>query len=200
MVQKARGRSIPHKVRWISQRVRSRNLSFLFSHTLLDFTIVPRFPGGESYKDLMSRLISVVIDIEQQVIPTLVVSHVSILQCLMAYFRNTRVEQCTSIEVPLHTVIKFTPVRGGGWVESHHPMYDEPELASLLRNDSAPSSLPPMKCVESLSEISNGDHSSGSIQHPDSPVITSPIWGDGLIVPNSPQLLKQLSIPSGAWK
>lgn len=70
-----------------------------------------RFPGGESYRDLMSRLTSVVIDVEQQVIPTLVVSHVSILQCLMAYFRNTRVERCMSIEVPLHTVIKFTPVR-----------------------------------------------------------------------------------------
>ena len=168
----------------------------LFSHELLDLIILYRFPGGESYKDLMSRLISVVIDIEQQVIPTLVVSHVSILQCLMAYFRNTRVEQCTSIEVPLHTVIKFTPVRGGGWIESHHPMY-EPELATLLRNDSTPCSLPQMKCVESLSEISNGDHSSGSIQHPDSPLITSPIWGDGMIAPNSPQLLKQLSIPGG---
>lgn len=63
-----------------------------------------------------------VIDVEQQVIPTLVVSHLSILQCLMSYFRNTPVEQCTSIEVPMHTIIKFTPVRGGGWSETHHSM------------------------------------------------------------------------------
>ena len=75
-------------------------------------SLIHRFPGGESYRDLMSRLTSVVIDVEQEVVPTLVVSHVSILQCLMAYFRNSRVEQCMSIEVPLHTVIKFTPVRG----------------------------------------------------------------------------------------
>ncbi|EEC51418.1 predicted protein, partial [Phaeodactylum tricornutum CCAP 1055/1] len=67
------------------------------------------FPGGESYADLVKRLTSVVIDVEQQVTPTLVVSHVSILQCLMSYFRNTPVELCTGIEVPMHTVVKFTP-------------------------------------------------------------------------------------------
>jgi hypothetical protein len=75
----------------------------------------------------MSRLGSVIICLEQEVVPTLVVSHVSILQCLMAYFRNTRVEKCMSIAVPLHTVIKFTPVRGGGWSESHHPFYNVPK-------------------------------------------------------------------------
>jgi broad specificity phosphatase PhoE len=65
-----------------------------------------RFLGGECYRDLLDRLGSVIIDIEQQVIPTLVVSHVSILQTLIAYLRNTPVEQCMSIEVPLHTVFK----------------------------------------------------------------------------------------------
>ena len=79
-----------------------------------------RFPGGECYRDLIRRLTSVVIDLEQQVIPTLVVSHVSILQCLMAYFRNTPIENCMSIEVPMHTVIKFEPVRGGGFRETQH--------------------------------------------------------------------------------
>lgn len=82
-----------------------------------------RFPGGESYRDLTVRLKSVLIDVEQQVVPTLMVSHVSILQCLMAYFRNSEVENCMSIDVPMHTVIKFTPVRGGGWSETQHPLY-----------------------------------------------------------------------------
>jgi broad specificity phosphatase PhoE len=90
------------------------------------------FPGGESYRDLTSRLKSVIIDVEQQVIPTLVVSHVSILQCLMSYFRNTEVEKCMSIDVPMHTVIKFTPVRGGGWSESQHPLYDFDHDPSLV--------------------------------------------------------------------
>ena len=77
-----------------------------------------RFPGGECYGDLTSRLESVVVDIEQQVGPVLVVSHISILQVLVAYFRATPVEECTSIALPMNTVIKFTPSKGGGWQES----------------------------------------------------------------------------------
>ena len=115
-----------------------------------------RFPGGESYQDLIRRLVPIVIDIEQQVTPCLVVSHVSILQCLMAYFRNSPVEHCMSIEVPMHTVIKYTPVRGGGWVETQHPLCEAAGLS--------------MRQIESsgeLSTMSNGESS-------------SPIWGDHL--------------------
>ena len=39
-----------------------------------------RFPGGECYRDLMTRLEGVLIEIEQQTMPVLVVSHVSVLQ------------------------------------------------------------------------------------------------------------------------
>jgi len=93
-----------------------------------------RFPGGECYRDLIFRLGPIIIDIEQQVNPVLVVSHVSILQILIAYFRGTPVEQCMSIEIPLHTVFKFTPVRGGGWSESSHALLQEagiPEVSSV---------------------------------------------------------------------
>ncbi|ACI64342.1 predicted protein, partial [Thalassiosira pseudonana CCMP1335] len=68
-----------------------------------------RFPGGECYGDLMCRLESIVVDMEQQVGPVLVVSHVSVLQALVSYFRNSPVEECTGIEIPLNTVLKFTP-------------------------------------------------------------------------------------------
>jgi broad specificity phosphatase PhoE len=84
-------------------------------------------------------LTSVVIDLEQQVIPTLVISHLSILQCLIAYFRNTPVERCTSIEVPMHTIIKFTPVRGGGWCETHHPLFDSQDSQGQLHIDESES-------------------------------------------------------------
>lgn len=77
-----------------------------------------RFPGGECYRDLVARLESVVIDVEQQVAPVLVVGHVSVIQALLAYFRGTPVEQCASIAVPLHTVVQLTPVMGGGWAET----------------------------------------------------------------------------------
>merc|ERR1711862_304095 len=81
-----------------------------------------RFPGGECYHDLINRLESCVIDMEQQVVPVLVVSHVSVIQVLLSYFRNTPIEKCTSIEVPMNTVIKISPVNGGGWTESQIPL------------------------------------------------------------------------------
>ncbi|CAB9519462.1 phosphofructo-2-kinase/fructose-2,6-bisphosphatase [Seminavis robusta] len=118
-----------------------------------------RFLGGECYRDLIDRLGPVIIDIEQQVIPTLVVSHVSILQTLIAYFRNTPVEQCMSIEVPLHTVFKFTPVRGGGWSESVHPLLADPGVVLPL--------------VASESEFSQLSLTTSETSTP-----TQPIWGD----------------------
>jgi 6-phosphofructo-2-kinase/fructose-2,6-biphosphatase 1 len=98
----------------------------VFFHHLQGDTFKTRFPGGESYFDLVRRLKPVVIDVEQQVVPVVVVSHVSILQCLMAYFRNTSVQSCMTAEVPMHTVIKFEPARGGGWQESWHPLECKP--------------------------------------------------------------------------
>ena len=93
------------------------------------YTIISRFPGGESYGDLINRLESVVIDMEQQLGPTVVVTHVSVLQVLVSYFRSTPVGKCTEIEIPMHTVLKFVPLRGGGWLESHHKL--SPEQAEV---------------------------------------------------------------------
>jgi broad specificity phosphatase PhoE len=119
----------------------------------------------------MSRLTSVIIGLEQEIVPTLVVSHVSILQCLMAYFRNTRVERCMSIAVPLHTVIKFTPVRGGGWSESSHPFYDVPkEVLDQTMSDFA-------------STWENSSRSMNSIGSDSS----TPIWADHGFPSNHPQ-------------
>ena len=50
------------------------------------------------------------------------VSHVSVIQVLMSYFRQTPIDKCSSNEVPMNTVIKFTPVSGGGWTESQHKL------------------------------------------------------------------------------
>ena len=97
-----------------------------------------RFPGGESYSDLINRLESVVIDMEQQLGLAVVVSHVSVLQVLVSYFRSTPVEECTSIEVPMHTVLKFVPLRGGGWLESHHNLLPD-ELKPDSTRDPPPS-------------------------------------------------------------
>ena len=122
------------------------------------------FPGGESYRDLIKRLESVIIDMEQQTAPVLVVSHVSVAQALISYFRQSRADQCMNIEVPMHTVIKFTPSRGGGWVESHHQLLlPEEELNGSSRGKM-------MAGVPSESELSELTCS----EHP----ISTPIWGD----------------------
>lgn len=155
---------------------------------------LPSFPGGESYGDLMSRVSSAVIDVEQEVVPTLVVSHVSILQCLMAYFRNTRVEKCMSIEVPLHTVIKFTPVRGGGWSESHHPFYDvifeEGEEATH-----ATTSAGFLPSYDSTGELSRLGEDGTTITSAGS-CASLPIWGDSIMIspkPGRPTLMKHVT-------
>jgi len=83
-----------------------------------------RFPGGESYADLIDRLYSIVIDMEQQLGLTVAVSHVSVLQVLLSYFRSSPIHNCMDVEVPMHTVFKFVPLRGGGWHESRHVLLD----------------------------------------------------------------------------
>jgi len=131
-------------------------------HQLETDPFYTRFPGGESYRDLIQRLESMIVEIEQQVTPTLVVSHVSVLQMLIAYFRNSPVDKAMSIEVPLHTVIKFTPVRGGGWSESQHSL-------STSKNNNLPQ-------VESVSEMSTT--SSYHHREESTPTLSTPIWGD----------------------
>jgi broad specificity phosphatase PhoE len=125
-----------------------------------------RFPGGESYKDLIKRLESVVVELEQQVIPTLVVSHVSTLQLLIAYFRNSPVEEAMTIEVPLHTVMKFTPARGGGFSESQIPLSPVYERANSQAN--LPFSAAGNFEIEGMEAVD-----------------TMPIWGDHLKRPST---------------
>jgi len=74
-----------------------------------------RFPGGESYFDLVTRLEPVLIEMEQQTAPVLVVSHVSCIQVLLAYFLGRSVEEAMKIHVPLHKVVEITPTVGGSW-------------------------------------------------------------------------------------
>jgi len=103
---------------------------------LEDDPFTTRFPGGECYKDLINRLETCIIDMEQQMNMVCVVSHISVLQVLMAYFSRTPIEKCSSIRVPMHTVIKYTPVTGGSWSESHHALGPEIKTADSLMYDS----------------------------------------------------------------
>lgn len=105
-------------------------------------------------------------------IPTLIVSHVSVLQMLIAYFRNSPVEEAMTIEVPLHTVLKFSPVRGGGWTESQH------ELAPVYeRTNSFLPHATHSVSIEGMDKVSD--------ENEYQPVSPSPIWGDHLRKPSS---------------
>ena len=138
--------------------------SHYITHSIFLHSITKRFPGGESYKDLIRRLESIVVDLEQQVIPTLVVSHVSVLQMLIAYLRKSPVEEAMQIEVPLHTVLKFAPARGGGWQESCH------ELAPVYARSN--SFCGKKVSIEGMEEINKHN----GVERV--PVPPSPIWGD----------------------
>ena len=78
---------------------------------------------------------------EQHLGPTVVVSHVSVLQVLISYFRSTPVMECTGIEIPMHTVFKFVPLRGGGWLETHHKLVSDGENGEVSESSLAPQPL-----------------------------------------------------------
>ncbi|XP_034140704.1 6-phosphofructo-2-kinase/fructose-2,6-bisphosphatase 1 [Drosophila guanche] len=75
-----------------------------------------RYPRGESYEDLVARLEPVIMELERQG-NVLVVSHQAVLRCLFAYFLDKSADELPYLYVPLHTVIKLTPVAYGCKVE-----------------------------------------------------------------------------------
>ncbi|MEQ1568858.1 MAG: 6-phosphofructo-2-kinase/fructose-2,6-bisphosphatase [Myxococcota bacterium] len=68
-----------------------------------------RYPRGESYEDLIARLDPVIIEIERQREPVVVVAHQAIVRCLYGYFADQAPERCPHLHVPLHTVISLVP-------------------------------------------------------------------------------------------
>ncbi|TFY52444.1 hypothetical protein EVJ58_g10016 [Rhodofomes roseus] len=67
-----------------------------------------RYRGGESYRDVVVRLESVIMESERQE-NILIIGHQAILRCLYAYFHNFPQADLPYIKIPLHTVIKLTP-------------------------------------------------------------------------------------------
>ncbi|XP_063233220.1 6-phosphofructo-2-kinase/fructose-2,6-bisphosphatase 1 isoform X8 [Bacillus rossius redtenbacheri] len=71
-----------------------------------------RYPRGESYEDLVARLEPVIMELERQG-NVLVVCHQAVLRCLLAYFLDKSADELPYLQVPLHTIIKLTPVAYG---------------------------------------------------------------------------------------
>jgi broad specificity phosphatase PhoE/predicted kinase len=68
-----------------------------------------RYPRGESYEDLIARLDPVVLALERRTSPTLIVGHQAVLRALYAYLIGIAPERCPHVDIPLHTLIRFTP-------------------------------------------------------------------------------------------
>lgn len=75
-----------------------------------------RYPGGESYQDLVQRIEPVIMELERQE-NVLVICHQAVMRCILAYFLDKTSDELPYLKVPLHTVIKLSPMAYGCHVE-----------------------------------------------------------------------------------
>ena len=68
-----------------------------------------RYPRGESYEDVIARLDPLILELERQQNPVLVVAHNAVIRVLFGYLADNEREEVPHIDVPLHTVIGLTP-------------------------------------------------------------------------------------------
>ncbi|CAG9862888.1 unnamed protein product [Phyllotreta striolata] len=66
-----------------------------------------RYPQGESYVDVMNRLVPILTQLECET-NVLTISHQAVLRCVLGYFLETPPDEIPYLHVPLHTIIKIT--------------------------------------------------------------------------------------------
>ncbi|KAM3401271.1 hypothetical protein ACQJBY_005811 [Aegilops geniculata] len=66
-----------------------------------------RYPRGESYLDVIQRLEPVIIELERQRAPVVVISHQAVLRALYSYFADRPLREVPDMEMPLHTIIEI---------------------------------------------------------------------------------------------
>ena len=69
----------------------------------------------------MARMEPVIMELERKE-NVVVVGHQAVLRCLLGYFLEIEEERMPYIEIPLHTVIKLTPVAYGCKVATSSPL------------------------------------------------------------------------------
>lgn len=78
-----------------------------------------RYPQGESYEDVIRRVDPVLIELERQRDPVLVVAHQAVLRALFGYFTGAEREAVPHLRIPLHTVLELIPRAYGCEVRKH---------------------------------------------------------------------------------
>jgi broad specificity phosphatase PhoE/predicted kinase len=86
-----------------------------------DDKLTYRYPRGESYQDVIARLDPVIVELERQKTPVLVIAHQAVLRALYAYFVDRPAVEVPHLKVPLHTVIELLP-RTYGCDEERYPL------------------------------------------------------------------------------
>lgn len=72
-----------------------------------------RYPRGESYEDVIQRLDPMIVQLERQRSPVLLIGHQAVLRAIYAYLMDKPPMECPRLEIPLHTVIELTPTAYG---------------------------------------------------------------------------------------
>ena len=93
-----------------------------------------RFPGGESYGDVVARLEPLLIEMEQQTCPVVVVSHRTVLQVLRAYFHGSDIRNWCDVDIPHGKIMVMRPTRGGAWKECVINLNSSPKHKSPFKN------------------------------------------------------------------
>jgi broad specificity phosphatase PhoE len=87
---------------------------------------------------VIQRLDPLLIHLERQRAPVLVIAHQAVLRALYAYFMDLPSSECSRLPIPLHTVIRLTPT-AYGCEERRFPL--PPQISPARQN--APSEVPP---------------------------------------------------------
>src|SRR5262249_3685748 len=72
-----------------------------------------RYPRGESYADVIQRLEPVIVELERQRSPVLIIAHRAVIRALYGYLMGKPQDECPHVQVPLHTSIQLTPTDYG---------------------------------------------------------------------------------------
>ncbi|KAJ8614209.1 hypothetical protein CTAYLR_001110 [Chrysophaeum taylorii] len=69
-----------------------------------------RYPRGESYLDMIHRLDPMILEMERHREPLLIIAHQGVLRLIYAYYLGLPRESAPYVSIPIHTVIKLTPL------------------------------------------------------------------------------------------
>lgn len=72
-----------------------------------------RYPRGESYEDVIRRLEPVILELERDRRPLLIVAHQAVLRALYAYLMDRPPKEVPYLPIPLHTLLRLTPITYG---------------------------------------------------------------------------------------